>query len=128
MAEPVKVRRLTDEEGRKLQRLVRRGEGKAGVVRYLEGTVYACDGCGERALGEQYCADCQTFIRSLGRGGLCPTCDSAVAIKDLLEGGWLLARHAAPSAKAPKPAAQRLGRPNCGWRKAQRPGPRSTSR
>jgi transposase len=36
MAEPVKVRRLTDEEGRKLQRLVRRGEGqgKASVVRY----------------------------------------------------------------------------------------------
>ena len=50
-------------------------------------TVYACDGCGERALGEQYCAECQTFMRSLGRGGLCPTCDSAVAIKDLLEGG-----------------------------------------
>lgn len=36
MAEPVKVRRLSDEEGRKLQRLVRRGEGKgkASVVRY----------------------------------------------------------------------------------------------
>ena len=35
MAEPVKVRRLSDEEGRKLQRLVRRGEGKgqASVVR-----------------------------------------------------------------------------------------------
>ena len=28
MAGPVKVRRLTDKEGRKLQRLVRRGEGK----------------------------------------------------------------------------------------------------
>jgi transposase len=36
MADPVKVRRLSDEEGRKLQRLVRRGEGKgqASVVRY----------------------------------------------------------------------------------------------
>lgn len=36
MAKPVRVRRLTDEEGRKLQRLVRRGEGKgqASVVRY----------------------------------------------------------------------------------------------
>ena len=36
MAERVRVRRLTDEEGRKLQRLVRRGEGKGqtSVVRY----------------------------------------------------------------------------------------------
>jgi transposase len=36
VAEPVKVRRLTDEEGRKLQRFVRRGAGmgKASVVRY----------------------------------------------------------------------------------------------
>src|SRR3981081_1206426 len=35
MSELVKVRRLTDEEGRRLQRLVRRGEGqgKASVVR-----------------------------------------------------------------------------------------------
>jgi transposase len=41
MAEPVKVRRLTDEEGRKLQRLVRRGEsqGKASVVRYRRALV-----------------------------------------------------------------------------------------
>jgi transposase len=36
VAERVRVRRLSDEEGRKLQRLVRRGEGKgqASVVRY----------------------------------------------------------------------------------------------
>jgi transposase len=41
MAERVKVRRLTDEEGRKLQRLVRRGEGKgkASVVRYRRALV-----------------------------------------------------------------------------------------
>ena len=38
MAEPVMVRRLTDEEGHRLRRLVRRGEGKgkASVVRYPE--------------------------------------------------------------------------------------------
>jgi len=37
----VKGRRLTDDEGRKLQRLVRRGEGKgkASVVRYRRGLV-----------------------------------------------------------------------------------------
>ena len=41
MAKPVRVRRLTDEEGRTLQRLVRRGEGKgkASVVRYRRGLV-----------------------------------------------------------------------------------------
>lgn len=41
MAERVKVRRLTDEEGRKLQRLVRRGEGKGqtSVVRYRRALV-----------------------------------------------------------------------------------------
>jgi transposase len=41
MAERVKVRRLSEEEGRKLQRLVRRGEGKgkASVVRYRRALV-----------------------------------------------------------------------------------------
>ena len=41
MADPLKVCRLTDDEGRKLQRLVRRGEGKgkASVVRYRRGLV-----------------------------------------------------------------------------------------
>jgi transposase len=41
MAELVRVRRLTHEEGQKLQRLVRRGEGKgqASVVRYRRGMV-----------------------------------------------------------------------------------------
>jgi transposase len=41
MAEPVKVRRLSDEEGRRLRRLVRRGEGKGktSVVRYRRALV-----------------------------------------------------------------------------------------
>ena len=41
MAEPVRVRRLTGEEGAKLQRLVRRGEGhgRASVVRYRRALV-----------------------------------------------------------------------------------------
>ncbi|MGH9003396.1 MAG: IS630 family transposase [Acidimicrobiia bacterium] len=41
MADLVRVRRLSDEEGRKLQRLVRRGEGKgqASVVRYRRAMV-----------------------------------------------------------------------------------------
>lgn len=48
MAEPVKVRRLSDEEGRKLQRLVRRGEGKgqASVVRYRRALIVLASGGG----------------------------------------------------------------------------------
>ncbi|MHB1499213.1 MAG: DUF2256 domain-containing protein [Acidimicrobiales bacterium] len=47
-------------------------------------TVYQCDSCGERALGEQYCEECRTFMRSLGRGDMCPHCDGPVAVSDLL--------------------------------------------
>ncbi|MGQ0804237.1 MAG: IS630 family transposase [Actinomycetota bacterium] len=48
MAERVRVRRLTDEEGRRLQRLVRRGEGKgqASVVRYRRALVVLASGGG----------------------------------------------------------------------------------
>ena len=35
-------------------------------------TVYECDGCGVRALGEQRCEECQTFMRRIGIGGSCP--------------------------------------------------------
>lgn len=38
-------------------------------------TVYECDGCGARAVGDQRCETCQTFTRRLGLGGLCPCCD-----------------------------------------------------
>ena len=49
-------------------------------------TAYECDSCGERAVGDQYYADCRTFMRGTGLGGTCPHCDEAVAISDLLEG------------------------------------------
>jgi transposase len=41
MAEPVRVRRLTDEEGRQLQRIVRRGEGRSdkSIVRWRRALV-----------------------------------------------------------------------------------------
>jgi len=48
-------------------------------------TVYECDGCGSRTLGEQRCADCMTFMHRVGTGGLCPHCDEAVAVEDLLD-------------------------------------------
>ena len=47
-------------------------------------TVYECDNCGARALGEQRCADCTTFTRRVGIGGTCPCCDEPVAVTELL--------------------------------------------
>jgi transposase len=50
MAEPVRVRRLSDDEGRRLQRLVRRGEGqgRASVVRYRRALVVLASAGGNR--------------------------------------------------------------------------------
>jgi hypothetical protein len=47
-------------------------------------TVYECDSCGERALGDQYCRDCRTFMRRVGPGGPCPHCDELVALQDII--------------------------------------------
>jgi hypothetical protein len=47
-------------------------------------TVYDCDGCGERAVGAQYCEECRTFMRRVGPGGNCPECDAAVAVAELV--------------------------------------------
>ena len=49
-------------------------------------TVYECDTCGERALGEQYCRSCSTFMRRVGVGGCCPACDAPISAAELLEG------------------------------------------
>ena len=46
-------------------------------------TVYLCPTCDNRYLGEQRCPDCNTFVRRLGPGGLCPHCDEPVALVDL---------------------------------------------
>jgi hypothetical protein len=47
-------------------------------------TVYECDSCGARALGEQRCEQCSTFMRKVGLGGECPSCGEPVAVTDLL--------------------------------------------
>jgi hypothetical protein len=47
-------------------------------------TVYECDSCGSRALGEQRCPDCSTFMRKIGLGGECPCCGEPISITDLL--------------------------------------------
>ena len=47
-------------------------------------TVYECDSCGERALGEQRCQTCATFMRRIGLGGCCQACDEPIAVGELL--------------------------------------------
>ncbi len=48
-------------------------------------TVYECETCGTRSVGEQRCEGCGTFMRRVGLGGRCPHCDEAVAVADLLD-------------------------------------------
>lgn len=48
-------------------------------------TVYECDTCGTRTVGEQHCHDCGTFMRRVGLGGHCPHCDEPIAITDLFD-------------------------------------------
>jgi len=47
-------------------------------------TVYECASCGTRAVGEQRCEDCGTFMSRVGLGGHCPNCDEPVAVADLM--------------------------------------------
>ena len=46
-------------------------------------TVYECDTCGTRAVGEQYCSECATFMAHVGLGGSCPHCDEPVTLAEL---------------------------------------------
>lgn len=50
-------------------------------------TVYECEACGTRAVGEQRCEGCGAFMRRVGYGGPCPHCDEPVAVSDLLGEG-----------------------------------------
>jgi hypothetical protein len=47
-------------------------------------TVYECQECGERFLGQQRCDQCCRFCRAAGLGGLCPGCDEPVLVSELL--------------------------------------------
>ncbi len=47
-------------------------------------TVYQCGTCEGRALGQQRCEECGTFMHRLGIGGLCPCCDEPVTVDELL--------------------------------------------
>jgi len=48
-------------------------------------TVYECASCGYRALGDQYCPDCSTWMSRVGIGGCCPHCDEPVAVAELVD-------------------------------------------
>jgi len=47
-------------------------------------TVYACDICGARDLGDQRCDECRNPMRRVGLGGFCPSCNEPVAVEELL--------------------------------------------
>ncbi len=47
-------------------------------------TVYECEECGERFLGQQQCPQCRRFFRTAGLGGLCPGCDQPLLVTELL--------------------------------------------
>ena len=47
-------------------------------------TVYECDTCGARSLGQQHCPDCATFMRKIGIGGHCPCCDEPITVGELV--------------------------------------------
>ena len=50
-------------------------------------TVYECQECGERFLGQQRCDECKRFCRAVGLGGHCPGCEELVLITELLGAG-----------------------------------------
>lgn len=62
----------------------RRREAPTAPLPAKPSTIYECDSCGTRALGEQYCEDCRTFMRRAGPGGPCPHCDELVALQDII--------------------------------------------
>lgn len=55
-------------------------------------TVYECDACGLRTLGDQRCDACGTFMRRIGLGGSCPSCDEPVAVVDLVGEDMIVTR------------------------------------
>ncbi|MGH9093611.1 MAG: hypothetical protein ACRDXE_00455 [Acidimicrobiales bacterium] len=47
-------------------------------------TVYECDSCGARAVGDQRCETCGSFMRRVGIAGCCPNCDDPIAVAELI--------------------------------------------
>ncbi|MDQ2728741.1 MAG: hypothetical protein M3Y91_12975 [Actinomycetota bacterium] len=47
------------------------------------GVVYECPACDVRQVGDQRC-ECGSFMRRLGRGGFCSSCDEILTVEELL--------------------------------------------
>lgn len=65
-----------------LQELVRDLRRRQALVAH---TVYECDGCGARFIGEWRCPECNLMCKKVGPGGCCPHCYEAVLVRELLE-------------------------------------------
>lgn len=66
--------------------LLRLRTGLQQQRKLLAHTVYECPSCETRALGEQRCAECNTFTRRIGLGGNCPECDAVIVLAELIDG------------------------------------------
>jgi hypothetical protein len=64
-----------------LQRVRQELQRRRAVVAH---TIYECQSCGERLVGERRCPACNLFSRAIGLGGHCPECDTPVLLVDLL--------------------------------------------
>ena len=64
-----------------LQRLRQELQRRRAVVAQ---TIYECQSCGERLVGERRCPECGLFSRAIGLGGHCPECDTPLLLVDLL--------------------------------------------
>ena len=85
---PAGRRRFCSDACRALAYRRRRDAAQAAIVipeprPRRPGTVYECGSCGHRALGNQRCDQCGTFMRQAGTGGCCPSCDEPVTIAEL---------------------------------------------
>ena len=58
--------------------------------------------CDTRALGEQRCDDCNTFMRAIGIGGQCPECLFPIAITELTERVFPLAPDTNEKTQSPR--------------------------
>jgi hypothetical protein len=65
------------------ERQLRAELGRRGAL--VAHTVYECNVCGERLVGERRCAQDNLFCRALGLGGRCTACDEPILLADLLE-------------------------------------------
>ena len=76
-------------------------------------TVYECEICGERAVGEQRCESCARFMTRVGIGGLCPSCDEPIAVTELV-GQYVAALGDGPKSAPAREAPGRSGSTSTG--------------